>query len=432
MGKKEPDKELLDLINETADQLDNIMNVNMAQAAKDIVKKAFGRSVRTKDPMFWPAGMLMLGLVGSIDYSPVGKNGKNRAIEAIETHLHLWKEKYDGRLDFVDDALAGYAVIRLFEKSHNDDHGAVADQICAYIMDAPVDQAGSILYNPGRDNGNIFADGIGQATMFLEAYIRMKLIVHELLYEGRGNSEIEYYSESDYLNWIGKLYLQLANFYKYGRDPKSGLLYHGYSLVKDEKIDKEAEKNDDGVQQTKASKIAKDYQMDYKCEKKGLLGWGRAHGWLLMGLSCSASLEKYLSQKGKINTESTGFSLIPWYMELCRVSLEYQRPDGGWSWQLQAIDGHIDMSATGMIAYALCRSIQQNIIDEKSEIYSDLIASLKRARKCMLEHTHNGVVEDTLSSCDDFAVHYQTYGSYPWGQGAVLAALMGIEDICGE
>ncbi len=432
MGKKEPDKELLDLINETANQLDNIMNVNMAQAAKDIVKKAIGRSVRTKDPMFWPAGMLMLGLVGSIDYAPKDENGKNRAMEALEAHLQLWKEKYDGRLDFIDDALAGYAVVRLYEKTHNDEHQKIADQICSFIMEAPVDPAGSILYNPGRNSRNIFSDGIGQVTMFLEAYIRMKLIVHEILYEGKGDSEVEYYSESDYLNWIGKLYLQLLNFYKYGRDTKSGILYHGYSLVTNGEEEKETEKNSDGVVQTQASKIAKDYTLDYKCEKKGLLGWGRAHGWLLMGLSCSASLEKYLSQKGKGNAESAGFSLIPWYMELCRVSLEYQRPDGGWSWQLQALDGHIDMSATGMIAYALCRSVQQKIIDENSEIYNDLISSLKRARKCMLEHTHNGVVEDTLSSCDDFAVHYQNYGSFPWGQGAVLAALMGIEEVCGE
>lgn len=432
MEKKELNKELLDIINETANQLDNIMNVTVAQTAKDIVKKAIGRSVRTKDPMFWPAGMLMLGLVGSIDYLPKDENGKNRAMESLEAHLKLWKEKYDGRLDFVDDALAGYAVIRLFEKTHDDDQWKMADQICSFIMDAPVDIAGSILYNSGRDSRNIFSDGIGQATMFLEAYIRMRMIVQDYLYAGKADSEVEYYNESDYLNWIGKLYLQLGNFYKYGRDSKSGLLYHGYSLVNDEKDEKEAEKNSDGMAPTQASKIVKDYIVDYQCEKKGLLGWGRAHGWLLMGLSCSASLEKYLSQRGKVNVESKGFSLIPWYLQLCKVSLEYQRPDGGWSWQLQAIDGHIDMSATGMIAYALCRSIRQSIIDENSEIYNDLVAGLKRAKKCMLEHTHNGIVEDALSSCDDFAVHYQTYGNFPWGQGAVLAALMEIEAVIGE
>lgn len=420
MSEKERNRELDELIKESADQLDNIMNVNVAQAAKDMVKKAFGRSVRTKDPMFWPAGMLMVGLVASIDDSPSDAEGNNIARKALESHLKLWQEKYDSRLDFVDDALAGYSVIRLYEKSHNEEHGKIADLVNSFIMDAPLDPAGSILYNPGRNSRNIFADGIGQATMFMASYIRMKLIVHEILFEGQGNTEVLYYSESDYLNWIGKLYLQLMNFYKYGRDQKSGLIYHGYSLTANET---ESDKNSDGVVKANASRIAKDFYAEYKCDKKGLLGWGRAHGWLLMGLSSSACLEKYLNKKGHINEESKGFSLIPWYMELCRISLEYQREDGGWSWQLQALDGHIDMSATGMIAYAICKGVIEGIIDEKSEIYRDVILGLKRAKKCMLEHVHNGVVDDALSSCDDFAVHYQTYGSYPWGQGAVLGAL---------
>ncbi len=431
MSGKRNEEEIQKLISVTADQLDNIMNVNMAQAAKDMVKMALGRSVRTKDPMFWPSGMLMLGLVCSIDRSPLNANGKNRAMEALESHLKLWKEKYDSRLDFVDDALAGYAIIRMYEKTHDEELGKIATIFNSFIMEAPVDPAGSIIYNAGRNNQNIFSDGIGQATMFMECYIRMKLIVHDLLYESDVDNEIQYYSESDYLSWIGKLYLQLMNFYKYSRDPKSGLLYHGYSLVPDDKEGAATEENE-GPAKTNASKIAKEYWHDYKCEKKGLLGWGRAHGWLLMGLSGSATLEKYLSNKGKINYESVGFSLIPWYIDLCRLCLEYQREDGGWSWQLQALDGHIDMSATGMIAFALSKGINQGVIDEKSEIYYSLISGLKRARECMLEHVHDGVVTDALSSCDDFAVHYQTYGNYPWGQGAVLAAIMEIDRALGE
>ena len=51
------------MVQETIAQLNGIMDVTVKQRAKDLVKSALGRSVRTKDPMFWPAGMLMLGLV---------------------------------------------------------------------------------------------------------------------------------------------------------------------------------------------------------------------------------------------------------------------------------------------------------------------------------------------------------------------------------
>ena len=50
------------IIKEGISELKTIMDVSARQRAKDIVKSALGRSVRTKDPMFWPAGMLMLGL----------------------------------------------------------------------------------------------------------------------------------------------------------------------------------------------------------------------------------------------------------------------------------------------------------------------------------------------------------------------------------
>ena len=53
------------------------------------------------------------------------------------------------------------------------------------------------------------------------------------------------------------------------------------------------------------------------------------------------------------------------------------------------------------------------------------VEGLDKAVECMLAHTDGGVVGDALSSCDDFGVHYQSYGNFPWGQGAVLAAVAG-------
>ncbi len=432
------DDRLKSLIDETAKELDNIMDVTMAQVAKDVVKKAIGRGTRSKDPMFWPAGMLMVGLatamtvIGKQDAAGKEDESYKKANKAMEAHLDLWKNKYGGRLSYIDDSLAGYSVIRLYEQSHDPLLREIIDKINAYVMDAPTDYAGSIIYSPGRGNNKIFADGIGQSTMFMAAYIRMKMIVQDLLYNGQNNAEIHYYSESDYLNEIGKLYIQFVNYYKYGRDEKSGLIYHGYSLVGRSDIDYDSVK-------TNAARIAKEYTAEHECDKHGLLGWGRAVGWLMMGLSESASLEKYLEQKGKKVAMKADFSLVPWYIELCETVMDYQREDGGWSWQIQAVEGHIDTSATGMIAYALAKGITDGLFEISSGAHEDecegmdanrladlrerVKASLERAVECMLKHAENGVVTDALSACDDFGVHYQSYGKFPWGQGAVLAAM---------
>ena len=175
---------------------------------------------------------------------------------------------------------------------------------------------------------------------------------------------------------------QLGLFYKFGMDKDSGLPYHGYELKKSEQA------------------------AGYLSDKKGILSWGRAFGWLIMGACANAAYgnpdEKNLAE----------------FKKLCEAALKYQRKDGGWSWQLQAVDGHIDMSATGMIAYSLAVGAQKGVLQASS-----VKDALDKAAACMSEHIKNGDVQDALSSCDDFAVHYQTYGSYPWGQGAVLAAL---------
>ena len=57
------DERYIGLVKETIRELSDIMNVSIKDQFKDVIKSAMGRSVRTKDPMFWPAGMLLLGLV---------------------------------------------------------------------------------------------------------------------------------------------------------------------------------------------------------------------------------------------------------------------------------------------------------------------------------------------------------------------------------
>lgn len=354
-----------EVVGKTVEQLNNIMNVSLSDRGKDLVKKALGRSVRTKDPFFWHAGMLMVGLVSALEYLEKVQDAKgisDKIKDSLEGHVDLWLKKTGGKVSFVDDALAGFALIKAYEITGNEKYKKAADAVSSYLKSAGRDAEGAILYNSGR-SGNIFADGIGQVSMFMAACDDKAFDSNE----------------------------QLRLFYKNGMDEASGLCYHGYELRKDADVDK-------------ASKIG------YVSDKKGILCWGRAFGWLIMGAGINASM-------GKANEES-----LKQFTGLCEAALKYQRKDGGWSWQMQAVDGHIDMSATGMIAYALGYALKSNIFGE-DDISGRIREALKKAQDCIYAHIEGGIVTDSLSSCDDFAVHYQTYGNNPWGQGAALAAL---------
>ena len=376
------DDRIKKIIHEAARELGGIMTVTPSQAAKDVVKKAIGRSVRTRDPLFWPAGMLMLGLTQAatwcekkaVDGEATEESRKfvqvrDAIYHALMAHTELWEKKYDGKLDFVDDALAGVAFVRLYRMTGEPKYKEAADRIAEYLDKAPRDSEGAIIYN-GEKSTNIFVDGIGQVSVFYAVYSAMAD------------------ENGEYLNKAAE---QLLCFKKYGMDKKSGLNYHGYEL-----LEERAEVADGDA---------------YRSEKKGLLGWGRAFGWLFIGLSeTAAQLETKIGARGEI---------INWYKELAALALEYQREDGGYSWQIQAVEGHIDMSATGMIAYGLERGLEAGLFEEVAP-YKEAVL---KAQHSMFENSSKGVVTAALSSCDDFGVHYQTYGNYPWGQGAVLLAL---------
>ena len=409
-----------EIVFESTRQLSEIMKVTPAQALKDAVKKAMGRSVRSKDHLFWPAGMLVLGLVEALD---ADEASDAQAEKAVDNHINLWLSK-GGRIRNVDDALFGYSMVRLYERSGNDRYKQIADRIAEFIKEAPKDKAGSIIYNAGKGNANIFADGIGQVSLFLAAHVREKMRADDTSFEKNLDNDIYYYNENNYFSEMGMLYNMLMNYYMYGRDEKSGLIYHGYALTEDVGNGSFVDYTNDSDGIRPANKLP---GIRYGADRKGILGWGRAQGWLMMGLSEGACLEKELKAKDKSDRQWASYSLIPWFIEMTKTALEYQRPDGGWSWELPAIDGHIDTSATGMIAYSIAKAYKAGLFEgvgnDENELKAAVRSSLLRARDCMLEHTRDGRVYDALSSCDDFAVHYQTYGAYPWGQGAVLAAL---------
>ncbi len=378
-GRNLEDKLFIELVKETARELSDIMKVSMKDRAKDIAKSALGRSVRAKDPMFWPAGMLMLGLVEARGVPADGDaSGAGELVSEIDDcirgHVRLWIDKYGSGIDYIDDALAGAALVKFWKQTGDEECRKAADLVFDYLKNSPKDEDGVIVYNASRSS-NIFADGIGQTSMFLSIY-------------GKA------FGVSEALDMAEK---QLLGFMKNGMDEKSHLPYHGYG------------RRDDG-----------------SIEKKGVLSWGRAAGWLIMGLSeyvKAVGGEAYIADATDVEVgESDAIgtanaeSLRGWYAELSTALLQYMRPDGGYSWQVQAVDGHLDTSATGMILYGLLNARELR----DGEILGGCI---DKCRILVQESVTDGKVGSALSSCDDFGVHYQTYGNYPWGQGAVLAAL---------
>ena len=150
------------IVNESIYQLKGIMYVTPRQIAKDLVKSAMGRSVRTKDPFFWHAGMLMLGLAEARRAAALegDETLAHRIDETIMGHIMLWKERFDKNITYLDDALAGAALVKMFEQTDDiklrSECRSIAERIYKYILDAPRDLEETLVYNAGRSNAFLF------------------------------------------------------------------------------------------------------------------------------------------------------------------------------------------------------------------------------------------------------------------------------------
>lgn len=153
---------------------------------------------------------------------------------------------------------------------------------------------------------------------------------------------------------------QLELFFQKGMDEKTGLPYHGYD-----------EKN--GM-------------------KYGIIGWGRACGWMLLGLSQSLlwiseqpagaeqadklQAEQPAAQPSSQSVAREGCNrLLLLQQQLLDSIFVWQRADGGFSWQLQAQEGHRDTSAEGMIGYGAWLA-EETAAVQRSEQWSPALSRL--------------------------------------------------------
>lgn len=353
------------LIEHACDELLQYGVFDAKARAKYLIKRyLLGRRTAGGDLIFWPTGLLAAGLMHCRAELLAGEEEK--AADLIERSLTAYYERWRKKgmpLSVIDDLLAGETLLEAYaemEKTGSESClGLSKETLCEmlermadFAAKAVRDRAGSILYRPGQGNEFIFADTIGLCCPFLYRYGDM-------------------FGKPEFRELALK---QIANFLSCGMDDATGLPYHGYDL------------SDGGC-------------------KFGIIGWGRAVGWLLRGMTgCMRS------NYGRQQMEAP-------CRELVEAVVPYRRAVG-FSWQLQALDGPEDTSATALI----CAAIKQGMAcgGLSGEACEKTLAA---GREALAHFVQDGTIGHALAECEGFSCYPQRYGAYPWALGPALTVL---------
>lgn len=369
------------------------------QKIKDTVKKAAGRYVPPKDLIFWPTAMIANYLtewkMGGVSMDEKTLSMDEKALSTDEKALSAVKAYFDRWIDagmplfYIDDVLAGVSLIDLYAITGEEKYKAGADKMAEYLFrieNEAADEKGSIPYRPAQKNGYVFADGVGMTTSFLVKYG---------VYFGNARS-------------VQLGLRQMRNMFLFGMDEKTGLPYHGFQC---------------------GSKV-----------KYGIIGWGRAAGWILMGLARAMDcLKKYLTEEsGKEKRDGTLYDICRAgygecgraYRQLFAAVKPYQKENGAFTWQLGAMEGPEDSSATAMIAYAALMWMRQDGSgasregsEKRTSDWEDAGELADRAAGYLAECEKSGKIYCCLAECMGFAEYPQVYGAYPWSLGPGLGVL---------
>lgn len=318
--------------------------------------------------IFWPTGLLAAGLWERRQEfsSQTAENREGRQeSDRIDSALHAYYERWMHKgcpVAYPDDLLAGEVLLSILEvhrtKGQQSDslfgqdipaYEKAVGKLAEFGLSYPADEAGSFPYRASQENGLILVDTIGLACPFLYRY--------GVMYDQREAMELAV--------------KQIVNFLAYGLDAATGLPYHGYSVAA-------------------------------LC-KYGIIGWGRAVGWLLRGMA-GCMITGYGAEK-----------LENAYRELADAAIGYQREDGYFAWQLSAMEGPADTSATAMICAALRQGMALGVLT--GEAYGQ---ALQAGTDAVGRSIRNGRLYDCSGECEGPGQYPQRYGAYPWALGPAL------------
>lgn len=351
---------------EAVEELLNYHRRDWKQKAKNKVKRAAGRYVPPMDMIFWPTGLIANVLAENLD---AWENREN-VLQALRIYFDRWITK-GMPLYYVDDVLCGVALLIIYEETGEEKYRTGADKMAEYLFelwDREADASGSIPYRPAQKNRHVYVDGIGMICPFLSMYgVRF------------GNEKA-----------VNIALTQIENMLKHGMDEKTGLPYHGFQYE---------------------NRI-----------KYGIIGWGRAVGWLLMGMAgVFKALGEYEANLMRINNLAEAFE------EIVDKTMTYQRENGAFSWQLETLEGPEDSSASAMVACAVGDGLELGILETGNEgnPYESLTA---RTAAYLVECETEGKIGKCLGECAGFSQYPQTYGAYPWSLGTALKVMLFVRE----
>lgn len=355
--------------------------------AKYLVKRfLLRRRVAGEDLIFWPTGLLAAGLwqcrkelvkTEAAAAQRAGAEASELADEAalaaagrmigmIEESLTAYYMRWIKKgmpLAVLDDLLAGETLLCIYGEIENgaSDFGG---KLTKDRVKAALDRMASYAAEHPKDAAGSFfyRPANGEKTVFVDS---VGLTAPFLYRYG------EMFDKQEYRELALR---QITNFLSCGMDEATKLPYHGYDTAN-------------------------------AC-KYGIIGWGRSVGWLLRGMTgCMTS---------EYGREKVGAP----YMALVERALAYQRLDGCFSWQLQALEGPVDTSVTGMICTALKEGMELGIL--AGEAYESALSAGKDALE---KSVREGRVYDCSGECEGFSCYPQRYDAYPWSLGPALTVL---------
>lgn len=318
---------------------------NSKSKCKRLLKNILGRGETAPDRFFWPHAMMAEAL-----WEYYKASGDESIVKLLEIYYDSHQVTAKD-IKYPDTVMNGYTLIDLYEKTGKPKYKKMLDSMAEYIKSAPRAKDGSILYRENQKE-MVYADTIGMIVPFMCRYGAFV-----------GDNALHRTAVQ-----------QVLNFIEHGLDSRSGLPYHAYNVA-------------DGV-------------------KHGIIGWGRAVGWLLIGIAKGVS---YLD--GELKGR-----MMEIFERMLSIVMKYQREEGFFSWQLQAMDGPVDISATGMILTSITIILEQKLIAEKYEKVLD--------KGCKAIIDNNGAWDKCLAECEALSCYPQIYGEYPWGTAALTSFLL--------